>query len=270
MQKTKYLILMVSLLLFAALIVTACGQEPAAQQESSQPEEKAAESETISFAMSGGYPPFNYFDEKNELTGFDVEVGIEVAKRMGREYEPITTAWDGIIEGLRAGRYDGILGSMGITEDRKKIVDFSDPYYYSGAQLIVRADSGIDSPEDLPEDAAIAVATGETYTEDAIALVGDDNVRFYEDPIQSMMDLDNGRITAIITDRIVGLNAFQEKGYDFKLAGSTLRTEKMAVAVQKGDAELLGQINDALTAMREDGTMEEISNKWFGTDITNP
>jgi ABC-type amino acid transport substrate-binding protein len=103
----------------------------------------------ISFAMSGGYRPFNYFSDDDELTGFDVDIGKEVAKRLGVSYEPITTDWSGILEGLRSGRYDGIFGSMAITEERAKVVDFTDPYYYSGAQLIVRTDSEINSPENL-------------------------------------------------------------------------------------------------------------------------
>lgn len=103
----------------------------------------------IKFAMSGGYPPFNYFNDKDELTGFDVDIGKEVAKRLGVTYEPVTTDWSGILEGLRSGRYDGIFGSMAITEERSKVVDFTDPYYYSGAQLIVRNDSKINGSDDL-------------------------------------------------------------------------------------------------------------------------
>ncbi|OGO82231.1 MAG: hypothetical protein A2Y21_02950 [Clostridiales bacterium GWC2_40_7] len=122
------------------------------------PDEKAAEDGSlervkkagkISFAMSGGYAPFNYFNDNDELTGFDVEIGKEVAKRLGVEYEPVTTDWNGILEGLRSGRYDGIFGSMAITDERLKVVDFTDPYYYSGAQLIVGKDSKIKGPEDL-------------------------------------------------------------------------------------------------------------------------
>ncbi len=111
--------------------------------------ERVKKAGKISFAMSGGYRPFNYFTDEDELTGFDVEIGKEVAKRLGVSYEPITTDWSGILEGLRSGRYDGIFGSMAITEERAEVVDFTDPYYYSGAQLIVRSDSEINSPEDL-------------------------------------------------------------------------------------------------------------------------
>ncbi|HPE29494.1 MAG TPA: transporter substrate-binding domain-containing protein [Candidatus Mcinerneyibacteriales bacterium] len=111
--------------------------------------EKAKKRGVLSFAMSGGYPPFNYYNEKNELTGFDVEIAQAVCDRLGVRYEPVTTAWDGIIEGLRAGRYDGVWGSMAITEERQKIVDFTDPYYVSGAQLVVRKDSPITGAESL-------------------------------------------------------------------------------------------------------------------------
>lgn len=103
----------------------------------------------IKFAMSGGYPPFNYFTDKDELTGFDVEIGQEVAKRLGVEYEPVTTDWSGILEGLRSSRYDGIFGSMAITPERLEVVDFTDPYYYSGAQLIVQKDSEILDAQEL-------------------------------------------------------------------------------------------------------------------------
>lgn len=103
----------------------------------------------ITFALSGGYPPFNYFSSDDKLTGFDVEIGKEVAKRLGVKYEPVTTDFSGILEGLRSGRYDAILGSMAVTPERLKSVDFTDPYYYSGAQLIVPQDSKIKSINEL-------------------------------------------------------------------------------------------------------------------------
>jgi ABC-type amino acid transport substrate-binding protein len=121
-------------------------QDEAAKDNSLQRVKDAGE---ITFAMSGGYPPFNYFNDEEELTGFDVEIGKEVAKKLGVKYTPITTDWSGILEGLRSGRYDGIFGSMAATEERLKVVDFTDPYYYSGAQLIVTKDSKIMGPDSL-------------------------------------------------------------------------------------------------------------------------
>lgn len=110
---------------------------------------KVKQAGKIRFAMSGGYPPFNYYNENNELTGFDVEIAKAVCSRLGVEYVPVSTAWDGIVEGLRAKRYEGIWGSMAITPERLKVVDFSDPYYLSGAQLIVSRESSLRGPDDL-------------------------------------------------------------------------------------------------------------------------
>ncbi len=103
----------------------------------------------ISFSMSGGYPPFNYYNDDDELTGFDVDIGKEIAKRLGVTYTPVTAEFSGLLEGLRAGRFDGILGSMAITPVRDEVVDFTNPYYYSGAQLIVKEGSKIKSVDDL-------------------------------------------------------------------------------------------------------------------------
>lgn len=103
----------------------------------------------ITFALSGGYPPFNFFTENDELTGFDVDMGKAIAEKLGVKYEPVTADFSGLLEGLRSGRYDGILGSMAVTDERSKAIDFTDPYYYSGAQLIVNKDSEIKSMEEL-------------------------------------------------------------------------------------------------------------------------
>ncbi|HDQ13581.1 MAG TPA: transporter substrate-binding domain-containing protein [Sediminispirochaeta sp.] len=225
--------------------------------------------ETISFAGSGGYPPFNFITEDNEVEGFDVDVAAEIAERMGLELEYKTTAWDGIIEGLRAGRYDGILGSMAITEEREKVVDFSDPYYYSGPQLIVKKDGGINGPEDLDSDSVIGLVTGTTFEKDAEQLGV--QVKLYEDDNQTLLELLNGRVDAVLTDRIVGLNAISQlkDGDQLTLVGSTLRTETMGIAFQDDDDELREQVNAVLQEMRDDGTLRQISEKWFdGEDIT--
>ncbi len=225
--------------------------------------------DSISFAGSGGYPPFNFITEEGDVIGFDVDVAAEIAKRMDKELEYKTTAWDGIIEGLRAGRYDGILGSMAITEEREKVVDFSDPYYYSGPQLIVRKDSSISGPQDLTSDSVIGLVTGTTFEQDAEKLGV--QVKLYEDDTQTLLELLNGRVDGVLTDRIVGLNAISElkQGDQLTLVGSTLRTETMGIAFQDDDDELRQQVNAVLSEMRADGTLTGISEKWFGgQDIT--
>jgi polar amino acid transport system substrate-binding protein len=224
---------------------------------------------TISFAGSGGYPPFNYLTETGEVAGFDVDVAQEIADRMGKELTYVTTSWDGIVEGLRAKRYDGILGSMGITEERQKVVDFSQPYYYSGPQLITRKDSTIKQVEDLKASHLLGLVTGTTFERDAEQL--GTQVKLYEDDNQTLIELLNGRIDGVLTDRIVGLNAIAElkEGDRLTLVGSVLRSEVMAIAFHKDNTELKNQVNDILSSMFADGTMKAISEKWFGgEDIT--
>lgn len=224
--------------------------------------------ESISFAGSGGYPPFNYLLDNGTVVGFDVDVAAEIAARMGMKLEYVTTAWDGIIEGLRANRYDGILGSMAITSERGEIVDFSDAYYYSGPQLIVRKDGGLRGIADFGETRTVALVTGTTFERDASD--AGLKVRLYEDDNQTLMELVNGRVDGVLTDRIVGLNALSKmKGGDsLTLAGSILRTESMGIAFRKG-SPLTARVNGVLADMRKDGTMRRISEKWFpGQDIT--
>jgi len=255
MKRFVYVILILLILLYATPVFAGGSQE---------------EDNIIQFAGSGGYPPFNFINENNEVIGFDVDVAREIAERLGYELDYVTTAWDGIIEGLRAGRYNGILGSMAITPERQQVVDFSEPYYYSGAQLIVSIDSGINSTADLTENHNVGLVTGTTFAQDAEKLGV--SIKYYEDDNQTLMELINGRLDAVITDRVVGLNAMSkiQGGDSLTLAGELLRKEECAIAFQKDDP-LRDQVNGILNEMRADGTLAEISESWFnGENITKP
>lgn len=244
------------------IVVSVCG---CSQQEKTGLE-KVKDSGEVSFAMSGGYPPFNYFNKQNELVGFDVDVAKEVAKRLNVNLKPVTTEWSGIIEGLRSGIYSGILGSMAATEQRKMVVDFSTPYYYSGAQMFVRSDSPYTSPEDL-KDKAIGLVTGTTFEQDAKNL-GVSDIRLYKDDTHTLTELSNGVIEGVITDRVVGVNAMNSGKFKIKPLGSPLRKEDIAVAFRKEDKTLTEEVNKILKQMHEDGTLTEISKKWLKVDIT--
>ena len=229
----------------------------------------AKEKNVVKFAGSGGYPPFNFITDNNEVDGFDVDVAKEIASRLGMKLEYVTTAWDGIIEGLRAGRYNGILGSMAITDERLKVVDFSTPYYYSGAQVITDK-TKITSLDQITADTVIGVVTGTTFEKDVKKLGA--QVRLYEDDNQTLMELINGRIDAVITDRVVGVNALAKisGSENLMLTGELLRKEQCAIAFQKNDP-LKDKVNKILEDMRSDGTLTKLSEKWFnGLDITQP
>lgn len=264
MKLRKVLALVTVILMSTALLLSACD----ANEEEKDSLQRVLDSGKFTVVGSGGYRPFNYIAEDGSVIGFDVDTGAEIADRLGVELDYVTSDWDGLTEGLRSGRYDAILGSMAITYERQKILNFSIPYYYSGAQLIVRKDSGITDPSEM-EGKEIAVATGTNFVEDAEDLGA--TPALYQDDNSTMMDLIAGRVDGVITDRLVALETMKKisGGEDLELCGEILRLEEMGIAFNKNDVTLMDKVNEILEEMHEDGTMREISEKWHdGMDIT--
>jgi polar amino acid transport system substrate-binding protein len=228
--------------------------------------EKVKAKGEIKMAMSGQYPPFNFVDDKNQLTGFDVEIGQAVAKRIGVTAAPLSTAWDGIIAGLLANKYELICGSMAITDERLKSIDFSDPYYRSGAQLFIKKGAPIKSVEDL-KGKKVGVTLGTTYEKWVRANIPDADVRTYKGVPDMILEVNYGRIDGFITDKIVGALAIKQKGAPIALAGDLLYEEKMGIALRQNNPDLKAAINEALAGIKDDGTYHDISMKWLGIDV---
>jgi len=229
---------------------------------------QVASAQSLRVAMSGLYPPFNYFDEHNRLVGFDVDIAREIARRLRRQPVLVSTAWDGILAGLVAGKFDMIVGSMAITAERKKSVAFSQPYYVSGAQLIVRRGSPISRLADL-RGKVVGATVGETYAD--YLRQHDPGLRriaLYKGGVPTLLlELHNKRIDAFVSDRLVGLNAIKTASSDAVLAGDLLYREDMGIAVAPGQTRMLAQTDQALEAMKSDGTYARTSARWFGKDI---
>jgi polar amino acid transport system substrate-binding protein len=259
----KFAIILVAALL---MILSACGTKQGSEKEA-----KATDSEfelvkegALTFSMTGQYPPLN-FKKDGKLTGFDVEIGTEIAKRIGLEANPVTNPWETIIQGLKGKKYDAIIGSMSDTPERDKQVDFTNPYYLSGAQIFVaETNSEIQSKEDL-KGKTIGVIQSSTWKDMADEL--SDTVKGYPTDVNALQDLALGRIDAVITDKIVGISAKNEKGLEIKAIGDLLNEDRVSVAVAEGNKELVEKINKALQEMIDDGTYEEISMKWFNTNV---
>ncbi|TGE38727.1 transporter substrate-binding domain-containing protein [Desulfosporosinus fructosivorans] len=259
MKKFNVLILVTLIM----LVATGCG---ASKSNSATKEamDKIKADGKLTYAMSGQYPPFNFYNEKNELTGFDAEIGQEIAKRMNVKAEPVAIQWDGIIAGLTASKFDMILGSMAITDERLQKVNFSTPYYRSGAQIIVPNDSKISGGADL-KGKNVGVVLGTTFETKARELGA--TVKTYKGDPDAFNDMSSGRLDAVITEKNVGLNAIKMNKAPFKLVGDLLYVEKIGIAIRKDSPELLKAVNDALAKMMEDGTYKTISEKYFGSDI---
>ncbi len=276
MLNRKSVVFFILMLVAMLFVFVGCESPEEEVDEEAEPEgdgslQRVLDAGELVVVGSGGYPPFNYYGEDDPDTpiGFDVDTGEAIAERLGVDLVYETSDWDGLPDGLRAGRYDAILGSMADTEARREIVSFTIPYYYSGAQLIVREDSGIEGPDDV-EGLDIGVITGETYVDDAIGLGGNDV--HYAEVNTILLEVLGGRIDGMITDRLVAIRGMGEiaGGDELMMAGELIRTENVAVAFRQEDNELREKVSEILEELHADGTMTEISMEWHGMDITKP
>lgn len=247
------------------------------------------------FATEGAFPPFNMTKPNGTIYGFEPDLLAEIAKRAGFEYELIAQSWDGMIQGLADGKYDGVVDGVTITEKRLQVVDFSLPYTTGGSTFAVARDSGITLPDtDLAVDLDDAAATEKAV--DAIVgvlkgkLVGVQvstiqsdflekylaprgvTIRTYPNGPDVYQDLLNGRLDAAMAS-ITNISAFLKKNGDEAMAtGASFKGGVMGrgvgVAVQKGDKELADKVSAALKSMSDDGTLVALSKKWFGMVVT--
>lgn len=221
----------------------------------------------IKIGTEGTYAPFTYHDEANKLVGFDVEIGEEIAKRLGVKPEFVEGKWDGLIAGLDAQRYDTVINQVGITEERKAKFDFSDPYIASKAALIVRDDNAdIKGFADLSGKKAAQSLTsnyGQIAQKAGAELVGTDGFD------QSIALVVQGRADATINDSLSFLD-FKKKQPDapVKIVATEGDASYSGVIVRKGDPELVAAINKALADIKSDGTYQKISEKYFGQDVS--
>ncbi|MGO4622470.1 transporter substrate-binding domain-containing protein [Ensifer sp. 2YAB10] len=234
-----------------------------AQADDLQEIEKAGK---LSVALSGVFPPFSFVDENNKVVGFDVDVASEIARRLKVEPTIITTAWDGIIAGLVTGRYDTIIGSMSITDERKKAVDFVGPYYRSGLAFFVRKGAGVTRVDEL-KGKTVGVTLGET----AEKWVREQNayeVRTYKGLPEMLLDVAAGRVDAIVADDVPVFVAIAKSNAPVEqVKNDELPRYDAGIAIRKSNPELAAAMQKALDGMMADGTYETIAKKWIGQDI---
>ena len=225
----------------------------------------------IVIAMEGTWAPWTYHDESGTLVGFDVEVGQQIAQALGVEATFVEGEWDGLLAGLDAGRYDIMINGVDITEERSDAYDFSDPYAYNRTAVIVSGDNtDITSMEDL-EGKHTANTISSTYAEVAEGYGAE--VTGVDDLNQTFELLLSGRIDATLNAEVTYYD-YMEAHPDANIKIACLNPEATQVAIpfRKGEetASLREAVNQALADMRESGALSELSEKYFGTDITQP
>ncbi len=224
---------------------------------------------SIIVAMEGTWAPWTYHDEDDNLVGYDVEVAQNIAEKLGVEVEFIEGAWDGLLAGLDAGRYDIMVNGVGVTDERAEKYNFSTPYAYNKTAVIVRGDyDEISSMEDL-NGKKTANTISSTYAAQAEAYGA--TVTGVDDLNQTIELLLSKRIDATLNAEVV-FNDYKKEHPDsnIKIATYSDQVEEIAIPIRKGDdtVTLLEAVNDALDEMAKDGTLTELSEKYFGMDIS--
>lgn len=219
---------------------------------------------TIRLATEGQFSPFNYF-QGAKLTGFEIELADAVVAKMGLKADWKALSFDALLAGLRQDRWDLVIASHGITEERSKAVTFADPHYCSGG-MVVAKDAGIRSAKDLAGK-VVSVQTGTTYLDNVKLVAGVKEVKNFPSDNDARSALLTGRVDAWVTDRFVALNSLAANPSGGMKIGDFLFVERIAAAVSKGNTSLVGEWNKALAALMADGTYQKLSTKWFNEDI---
>ncbi|MDY6796850.1 MAG: basic amino acid ABC transporter substrate-binding protein [Actinomycetota bacterium] len=262
------LVLLFAVTLVAALFVAGCGEEEETKTEDMTEETEVTTNEEGKLLVGSDttYPPFESIDA-GEAVGFDIDIAAEIADRLGLELQVETVAWEGIISGLKTGKYDILMSAMTITPEREDEIDFCDPYIDSNQSICVAMDNeDITGPEDLVDKiVGVQVETTGQYTAEEIEGIAE--IRKYETILLAFEDLELGRIDAIMNDFPVNAWLSGERGKT-KVVDTIQTDESYGIGVKKGNDALKDAINEALEDMKADGTYDEIYEKWFGTEET--
>ena len=227
----------------------------------------SAEGMKIRIATEGAYPPFNMKDASGELIGFDVDIAKALCAEMKADCTIVAQDWDGIIPALLAKKYDAIVASMSITEERLQKVDFTGRYYSNYLRFGAKKGSGINSVDDMMGKAigAQRATIAGQWLEDNLA--GKVQVKLYDKQTAAYADMESGRLDAILSDAYPLYDWLKEnQGYEY--VGDKIDiNDQIGIAVLKNEAELRDALSAAIKAIRENGVYAEINAKYFPFDI---
>lgn len=237
-------------------------------------QEKQAEQklpDKIVIGLDDNFPPMGFRDDNGELVGFDIDLAKEAGKRLGIpvEFKPID--WDSKEAALKSKQVDMLWNGLTITEDRGKQIAFSKPYLNNAQILVVRADSPITDRAGLAGK-VVGTQEGSSSVEALDKQVNFKNslqdVKKYGDFVAAFMDLEVGRTDGLLVDSVVGRYYMSKKPGKFKVIDDKMGDEQYGIGMRKEDTLLQEKLNGVLKDMSADGTMTQLSQKWFNEDIT--
>lgn len=230
---------------------------------------QASAADKLRIGTEGAYPPFNFVDNNGELQGFDVDIAKALCDRMGAECTFVKQDWDGIIPALLARKYDAIVASMSITEERKKAVDFTGRYYTNKLQFVGKSGKALDVSSAGLKGKVIgaqrATISGSWLEKNRPGI----EIKLYDTQENAYLDLASGRLDGVLADSLVNYEWLQSaagKGFEFK-SDPVFNGDLIGIAVRKGQGELTTKLNKAIQDIVADGTYAKINAKYFPFSI---
>jgi arginine/ornithine transport system substrate-binding protein len=231
----------------------------------------AARAETLRVAIEGEYPPFNLTDKKGRLAGFDVDIANALCEAIDASCKLVKQQWDRMIPDLAAGKYDIVVSSLSITSARRKQIDFTRPYYQTPAKFVAKKGAGIEVSPDGLKGRRLGVQRATTHERYLTSLYGDSAVLVRYDTLpKAQADMAAGKVDLVFADAMALSEGFlkTKKGKDFEFVGPDFRDSRwlgqgIGIGVRKGRADLVGQLNVALDAIKADGTYTRIERNYF-------
>ena len=247
-MKRLFLYVLMGLLL-VSLVVTGCGQKTT----------------KVRIATDATWPPFESVNEQTkEIEGFDIDLMTAIAEKAGLEIEFMNVAWDPLLAGIAQCQYDAAISAMTITEERKKQFLFSDPYFEAGQIVTVRIDNTDIANKDALSGKVAGAQIGTTGSFEIEKIAGA-TLKTYDDIGLAFQDLMNGQIDAVVADNPLALGYVGEYPDKLKSVGGVFTEENYGIAVCKNNQELVEKINAGLKAVKDEGLIEELVEKWLSS-----
>ncbi len=258
----------IALMILAVVLVAGIVGCPSKEKEKPKEKAKAAAEETvITFATDATWPPMEFVDADKAIVGYSIDYMTAAGKEAGFKAQFMAVAWDGIFAGLDVAKYDAICSSVSITEERKKVMDFSEPYFRVRQAVIVKKDSTVKNLKELVgKKVGSQISTTGTFAVKAVPGVIS---KTYDEVGLAVEDLFNGRIAAVVCDDPVAAGyALQNEKYKgaltiaFVIEGAEV--ENYGIAVKKGNKKVLDLVNKGIQAVKAKGLEKEFQKKWIG------
>lgn len=250
---------------FAALLLIGAGAVSARAED------------VLRVATEGGFPPFNWREADGTLKGFDVDIANALCEKLHRKCEIVAQDWDGMIPSLLAKKFDVIVASMAITDERKKRVDFTGKYWQAISRFVTKKGQGLDVSSDDLGGIRVGVQRGTIQACYVAKHFPKANVSLYPSLDEGFSDLKAGRVDAFISETIQMKKELLDKpeGEAFAFSGPPAQDpgcfgEGVGIALRKGSDELQGALNKAILDIRADGTYQKIDAKYFDFDVYGP